>query len=169
MSTLYFAYGSNMSLGRMRQFIPQANPIGPGQLLDHSLGFTTPLDEEFRRQWGGAPANVYRKQGQSVWGVVYDVAETQFSVMDKLEQGYQRVLLPVLVNEVVEEMWLYKLFEERFEDREQAVPKPGRQYMRLLIEGARQHALPREYIEFLGAIETEGNADLGDFHQSQHT
>lgn len=35
----YFAYGSNMSLARLRQRAPSAQPLGPHSLAQHSLRF----------------------------------------------------------------------------------------------------------------------------------
>ena len=77
---LYFAYGSNLDPEQMRSRCPSHRVVGLAELRDHRLVF--PL---FSQVWNGGVASVQPAHGSSVWGVVYDVSESELAVLDGFE------------------------------------------------------------------------------------
>jgi len=151
---LYFAYGSNMDLRQMRERCPSVRFLAVAKLPGHRLDFTRRSNT---RQCG--VADVVADDGGEVWGVVYDVAETDLGRLDDSE-GYrpgreahfnsyirdQRHVLrdgdeksPLLV-------WTYVA------NREPDRPLPNVAYKALIVDGAVFWHLPPDYIEKLRRI-----------------
>ena len=85
---LYFAYGSNMDEAQMRARVPGAKKLGVGYLKDHEFIFSG-----FSQTWNGSVANVRKKKGSIVWGVVYDLPPGGLAKLDRYEgfpHSYQR-------------------------------------------------------------------------------
>lgn len=75
----YFAYGSNLSLARLRGRVPEALPVGAGRLRDWALCF----DKHGRD--GTAKASIQPNSGAEVWGVVYRIAPRHRGPLDAAE------------------------------------------------------------------------------------
>lgn len=85
---LYFAYGSNMDERQMRSRVPGASKVDVGFLPGHEFIFSG-----YSRTWNGSVANVRRKRGSVVPGVVYDLPPGGLSKLDRFEgypASYQR-------------------------------------------------------------------------------
>lgn len=80
---LSFAYGSTMDWDQMRSRCPGAGFRGVAELRNHPLAFT-----RRSRPGGWWVADDVPAQGESVWGVVYDIPAQDISSLDKAE-GYQ--------------------------------------------------------------------------------
>ena len=98
-----------------------------------------------------AVANVRPRPGGRVWGVAYRITHPEAARLDRTE-GVPRVYRRVSVRlEGADGLWRpgYTLASQR------GVPgrKPSRRYLGLLLSGARHHALPREYVEYLRGFE----------------
>jgi gamma-glutamylcyclotransferase len=121
---LYFAYGSNLSFERMRSRIESAQFVTRARLA----GFRLALEKSGRD--GSGKANVQRDEGAHVWGVVYRIDVVHWPQLDSFERGYARVETYVardLTDDPVAYDW----------------------YKRLLVDGAREHGLPEDYVEAL--------------------
>lgn len=85
MSTLYFAYGSNMSRPQMSRRVPRSRLLGPGWLPGYELIFTG-----HSRNWGGAVASILPKRRSRVFGLLYQLPPGGFDLLDRFE-GYPHV------------------------------------------------------------------------------
>ena len=80
---LYFAYGSNMDCAQIRTRCPSASFIGIAKLPNHKIAFTR---KSTRR--GCGVADVVRQDGAGVWGVVYEITDSDLAQLDK-DEGYR--------------------------------------------------------------------------------
>lgn len=81
---LYFAYGSNMYTRDLIARIGQIETVGIDVLLGYSLRFNKISKD------GSAKANIQSFSG-AVNGVLYEMTEAQFEVLDVYERGYTRI------------------------------------------------------------------------------
>lgn len=153
---LYFAYGSNMDYREMRARCPSAAFVAVAKLPDHRLEFTRYSDT-----YDCGVADAVPRHGDSVWGVVYDIAEMEWGRLDRSE-GYQpgrpagenhyvREQRHVLREGHPQEPLLVSLY---LANREPHTRMPNSSYRGLLLAGARFWHLPEEYVKELEAIET---------------
>lgn len=142
----YFAYGSNMSWPQMQTRCPSSKFVCVARLADYQFGITR---HSRLRQCG--TANVFPVLGKEVWGVVYEVSDSDLLILDSFEDGYQRALMPVhaLGNGIQPLEALIYIAEI-----ESNVPLPNSEYKRLILEGAGHWNLPESYRLMLEKIET---------------
>jgi cation transport regulator ChaC len=144
----YFAYGSNMthSIFRGRRgMTPLASRHG--WLHGYRLCFNIPVGPGER-----GVANVEVEAGARLCGVLYLLSAAECDRLDRTEGVhvglYRRVPIDVLVDgEGRVAAFTYQ------SERTTLGRKPSARYMGLLIDGAREHELPAEYVEVLRAIE----------------
>jgi len=141
----YFAYGSNMSWPQMQTRCPSSKFVCVARLADYQFGITR---HSRLRQCG--TANVFPVVGKEVWGVVYEVSDSELLILDGFEDGYQRAVMPVhaLGNGVQPLEALIYIAEI-----ESNVPLPNSEYKRLILEGAKHWKLPESYCLMLEKIE----------------
>lgn len=143
--TFYFAYGSNMSQGQMRNRCSSAQFVCRGQLREHRLGFT-----RHSVGWGGGTADVLAAPDAVVWGAVFTLSENDLELLDH-DEGVPRAYVRVhgtVVDDAGQLLtaWIYVVAEKR-----PHVP-PTRDYLDTILRGAREAGLPGEYIAGLEAI-----------------
>ena len=152
-TVMYFAYGSNMDWQQMRVRCPSSRFVGIAVLLDHKLVFSR---KSVKR--GCGVADVVRKAGGNVWGVVFDISDVDISRLDSAE-GYRpgREKNSYWRRECV--VWLHGNSRQPlrvstyFADRQPNWPLPSRAYKDLILSGARHWHLPDDYIVELERIE----------------
>lgn len=150
MASFVFAYGSNMCSGRIRDY--KVTPLGPARaalLEDFTLTFNK------RSTDGSGKANVSQSPGESVWGVLYEIPITDLPKLDDGEQGYVRESATVLVGSEQIIAWLYIAKQPDATIR----LRPYSWYKRFIVEGAREHVLPPDYIAGLEGIEDTNDPD----------
>ena len=78
---LYFSYGSNMSIKRLQSRVPSARFISTAFLCQHELRFHKESDD------GSGKCDAYKtgRMEDSVWGVVFEIAADEKSVLDEKE------------------------------------------------------------------------------------
>ena len=86
----YFAYGSNMNWAQMQRRCPSSRYVSVGRLLDYHFGIT-----RHSRLRGCGTANVFPAPGKEVWGIVYDITDSDLRVLDTFEDGYRRETLSI--------------------------------------------------------------------------
>lgn len=156
---LYFAYGSNMSTSRLRtpQRAPSATIRSVGRLPGHDLRFHK------RSEDGSGKADAFqtKRSDDVVWGVVFECSDADLHSLDLCEGAqYRRVLTTVSVShddiqpDSIVEAWVY-IAEHAAID---PAANPHEWYKRHVIDGAREHGLPAEYIARLERVRT--TADL---------
>lgn len=143
----YFAYGSNMNerLFRERRHMVWRE-ARVGRLDGHRLVFSVAGG---MKPGVAAPANIVEAPGENVWGVLYLLPLRKFARLDNSE-GKQYAYLWTEVEDTAGKRVrtvTYKVPHAASEGR------PGRRYLDLIREAARQHALPAEYIEMLDRVE----------------
>jgi hypothetical protein len=143
-TALYFAYGSNMCTGNLRQVAPSAVAIGVARLPRHEL--------QFRKRSGpddGAGSNPFEtgRDESVVWGVLFRMSDSDLQALVRLEDGrYGYVPTPKTVyprgsNEPVTAL----VFMAEVRDLDPDL-RPFDWYLRRVLEGAWQHDLPPDYI-----------------------
>jgi hypothetical protein len=154
MSQQVFAFGSNMCSGRFRAY--GVSPEGAGHaavLPGHRLLFNKKSTDD-----GSGKANVALHVGSDVWGVVYTIPDGDLEKLYKGEGGYSRVRLTVrLRDNTITDAWAY-IAKKPTDDVEL---RPYIWYKRFLVEGAREHSIPEDYIAELERIAAVPDTNLG--------
>lgn len=142
----YFAYGANMAETVMAELCPGHRLLGIAELRDHRLAFT-------RRsiRTGTGVADAARAPGQRLWGVLYELSDSELAALDRKEGNgwaYQRETVTVrpATAHAPAAAVLYRVREP--EDAE--VP-PSPEYLELLLGAARSRGLPPDYVSELDA------------------
>ena len=157
---LYFAYGSNLDWPQMKQRCPLAKFVCRAKLPAHRLAFTL---KSATRDCG--VADVLPDQTKDVWGVVYELPDSELKNLDKRE-GY-RPGKPYEKNQYTREdryVWpdgdakrplLVKLY---LGNLQLDPPLPSDDYKKLIVNGAKHWNLPAEYVRQLESIQAKGRA-----------
>jgi len=154
----YFAYGSNMSSAQMKNRETDASFVCTGFIKGYSLRFHKRSDDKS----GKADAWRTGNDADVVWGVVYEVSEAGIGSLDKCEgvQGghYERVEIKVTVPDGAQ----HGLGSEIDAMIYLALPAmidsgllPSAEYRDVVLQGAREHNLPPEYIQSIAAIDVK--------------
>ncbi|RLB54817.1 MAG: hypothetical protein DRJ42_08010 [Deltaproteobacteria bacterium] len=151
-----FAYGSNMHLPDLRRWMEDRGH-GDGNVLNAYQGLLSgwELVWNYRSpaRKGGA-ANVHRRAGVELPGVVLEVDDGGLLALDEKEGHpgrYSRGDAPVTVRVPAGETqaWLYVV---RAEFRSAEVIPPRREYLDLVLAGARAHRLPKDHLRSLAKV-----------------
>lgn len=143
----YFAYGSNMNerLFRERRHMTWLE-ARVGRLQGYRLAFTVGGG---MRPGVSAPANIIAAPGSAVYGTLYLLPLRKFARLDNSE-GKQYDYLWTEVEDLAGNrlpVMTYKVPHAAPEGR------PGRSYLNLIREAARQRGLPADYVAFLDRVE----------------
>lgn len=155
MSCLVFAYGSNMCRERMINRVSSAIPLGTGVLQRHRLTFHK------RGMDGSAKANAFYTGSacDATWGVLFRIDVTQKPMLDQFESvgvGYETVMKGIqTAGGKVVQAWTYIALSVAVEGG----LKPFTWYKDFVIQGARQHDLPSEYIRILQSTDAVHDSD----------
>lgn len=159
-----FAYGSNMHLPDLRRWLGERG-FGDLWLLEHRRAMLP----DHRLVWNyyspvrkGAAANVEHAPGHDLHGLALKVCDRLLGAIDVKEghpERYNRGDTPVPTRLLTENgvrmdtSWLYvvrpKYLVEEF------VP-PRAHYLGLMVEAAREHGLPEDYVAGLENVRTKG-------------
>lgn len=151
----YFAYGSNMSLARLRGRVPTAELLHVAVLRGHSLRFHKQSPDGSGKCdafFTGDPEHV-------VLGGVFAVCPSEKPVLDTAESlgvGYdeKQVKVETLAGEVIAASTYYAL-------RIDEGSKPYDWYHTHVLRGARELQLPETYIRGIEAVECLTDPDTG--------
>jgi hypothetical protein len=147
---LYFAYGSNMCAGRLRERVPSAMPVRIAKLLNHTLRFHKRSDKDGS---GKADAFFTGERENVIWGVVFEFDPAEKADLDKHEglgRGYaERQITVIDVDGNHHPTFMYGAEAAHIDP----ALRPYSWYKRFVIDGARQHYLPPEYIATIEALE----------------
>lgn len=132
---LYFAYGSNMSRGPMRQRCPTARDAGRAILRGYRFAIMA-----------NGYASIVPAAGADVHGVLWTIGPRDLAALDDYEDVagglYRQAMLPVLQDGKTVEALVYLGCEMR-----EGRPRPG--YIPLVVEAARDCGLPEDYVACL--------------------
>lgn len=133
----YFAYGSNMSISRLRRRVSSASKIDTARLKDYKF-ICNKIGGD-----GTAKANIEFAHGEEVWGVIFELTKKDLEILDSYEGGYIRKKLRVRSG--ANEMKVYSYISNRVEEDLRVAPR----YKDYIIQGAQENELPKAYIEKL--------------------
>jgi hypothetical protein len=152
---LYFGYGSNLNPRQMAQRCPGHRVAGVALLTDHRLEFRG-LSED----WGGAVATLVPSHGAAVWGLLFELTEEHLQTLDRYEgfrapgdqhNLYERGTVTVELVRPLDGSVPRRVRAQAYTARHGAAGLPSRRYLDTILEGARHHHLPEEYVEKLAA------------------
>jgi gamma-glutamylcyclotransferase len=153
---LYFAYGSNMDAEQMKERCPSAKFVCRAKLPSHRLAFTR---MSIIRRCG--VADILRDETKEVWGIVYELVESELENLDKDEAF--RLGRPDDQNDYTREncyVWhegdaKRPLLVAIYRGHPQPNPPlPNCDYKNLIVAGAMHWQLPADYIRELESIQT---------------
>jgi gamma-glutamylcyclotransferase (GGCT)/AIG2-like uncharacterized protein YtfP len=133
---LYFAYGSNMNVEAMRLRCPKSSALGPARLARHRFFVMS-----------SGYASVKRDPRTEVHGVLYDLALSDMSALDRYEEVgrglYTKLSQPVVRKALAPvRALLYVGCDER-----SGVPRDD--YIAEVLAAARGWNLPESYLTYL--------------------
>jgi hypothetical protein len=156
---LYFGFGSNLDVARLRIHCPSAELISTARLADHRLAFTL----ESKRNWLGGVADILPEPGAEVWGALWHIDVGESEELDRQEglfrdpPAYHRVALEVATPPG--ELVACRSYRVVTPDVQGFAPSPA--YKATLLRGARALGLPPAYIAGLKALADNGRAGGG--------
>ncbi|MCP5142712.1 MAG: gamma-glutamylcyclotransferase [Gammaproteobacteria bacterium] len=155
----YFAYGSNMSVARLRERAPSAEVVGVARLRQHQLRFHKVGTD------GSGKCNIWRtgKGADVVFGVIYELDDADRPALDAAENlgtGYEIHTVELELDDAgVTHAEAYV-----------AIPinddlAPFDWYHALVVAGAREHQLPEAYIQDIEAQRVFADRDRERAHR----
>jgi hypothetical protein len=141
MGTLYFAYGSNMSSAQLKAWGTAHRALGAAELRDHRLAF---LRRSVR--WKAGAADIVPTDGESVWGVLWELpfGAAELDVKESAGDAYRRRSVKVLLDGSPVSAMAYEVI-----DKAPTELRPRREYVQLMVDGAREHGLPAGWLRRL--------------------
>ena len=137
---LHFGYGSNMSEAYMRQYTPSLEYVMNAQLPNFEIQF-----RKYSENMQGGISSIIAKPGGMIYGVLYYIPKNEIEELDILEDVplgiYKRETFQVLGEDGT---WyaadLYRVSEPK------GPYEPASQYLDLMIAGAKEHNINKEWI-----------------------
>jgi len=140
--TWYFAYGSNLSVDQKMSRTGAIREARRCRLPGYRFAFNKRM-----AAGEGMYANVVRDDAATVWGVAYLCDEEAVATLDRFEGvslgHYRREQVQVVTDDGDVLEALTYVAGHRFVG-EEGWPLPH--YLRMIVDGARDHGLPEEYI-----------------------
>jgi hypothetical protein len=152
---LYFCYGSNMLLARLRSRCPSAQGRGTATLNSYSLVFHK------RSVDGSGKCNIVATSNQTscVYGTLADVPEAEQAALYRAEfvgAGYELQELKVASGQQYISARAFVAMPEFIDE----TLSPYCWYRDLVLQGALQHELPASYIAQIRAVAAIPDLDL---------
>jgi gamma-glutamylcyclotransferase len=150
----YFAYGSNMSLARLRARVPSAQLIGMATLAGHVLRFHKPGSRDGSGKCDALPTG---GADDRVIGALYWIDAIELPWLDEVEgvgHGYERRTVAVTTG-------AHESFEAQtyVATQSDARLRPLDWYKEHVLRGARALGLPAHYVAAIEAIAADPDAD----------
>jgi gamma-glutamylcyclotransferase (GGCT)/AIG2-like uncharacterized protein YtfP len=150
----YFAYGSNMLKERLVERVPSALVRATGYIEGYTIRFNKKSVD------GSGKCNLVKTEDDKdrVYGVVYDFLDADKANLDKHEglgRGYNTEEIRVITDGGEMRAYTYVADEYAVDDS----VKPYSWYKDLVVEGARRHSLPSQYISQLECIDADSDFD----------
>lgn len=157
--TYYFAYGSNMHEGDLKEWCRRKGyslivflEKKVAVLKNYKLVFNY-----YSVSRGCGVANIVESKGSDVWGLLTKVSGDDYKKVREKE-GYPCFYTEIDVNVTVldeNKVVPAKTFKVVKSREAKEYQPPSKYYLNLLIESARKHAFPEEYIKMLESLPTK--------------
>ena len=138
----YFAYGSNLDLLQMKRRCPSSELISKGSLPGYRLTFN-----RYSSGWNGGVADVIKEQGSEVWGLVFELSDTDLKRLDRYEGCYKdqtslyerwKAVIDTPNGQVCD-VWVYAVVEkEKF-------VQPAPEYLQIIKDAAMRYDFPEAF------------------------
>jgi len=154
MTLVYFAYGSNMLQERLRQRCPSARSTAVARLD----GWTLSLHKRSKDGSGKATITPSGEPNATVFGVLYEMENSDLEPLDRAEgyrSGYNRTLVKVAIVSSGETVTAITYLADESASDPSLCPYDW--YLKLIVAGAKEHALPGAYVEQLSGIEAKAD------------
>ena len=153
--TWYFAYGSNLSKGRIQKRTGLIRCAKRALLRDYRLVFNK------RASKGNVYANIQKAEGVTVWGVIYLCNAEAMAKLDHYEgvKGghYERQPVEVQLEDGSRQAAIaYVACVEQIVSE----GMPSAEYLGHILTGAAEHLLPDDYIQMVRRLGEETVTDL---------
>lgn len=151
---LYFAYGSNMSIARLRGRVPSAVTLGRHSLLGHDLYFHKSCND------GSAKCDAYFTSNVAdvIYGALFEIAAAEKPALDKVEglgHGYDEKEVTVTAQDGTLRISIIYVAS----DIDKTL-KPYSWYMNHVLIGAIETSLPANYVKLkMHSIEVIEDSD----------
>lgn len=149
----YFAYGSNMSLARLRVRVPSARMLDTGHLRRHALRF----HKHGRDDSAKCDARFTDSHDDIVHGVLFDIPETEKAALDRAEDlghGYEEKAVIITGSNGVEHP-AFTYYAIRINTQ----LKPYHWYLQHVLNGAVEAGLPESYIALIKRVSVMDDPD----------
>jgi gamma-glutamylcyclotransferase (GGCT)/AIG2-like uncharacterized protein YtfP len=140
-TSLYFAYGSNMDPAHMAKRMPAARPLGPGRLEGFRLEFNV-----YSTEWGGGAANLELDESAHVWGVLWEVPDGAEGDLDAFQGHptfFRREEVSVEGPNGPAIAWTYRVAHQT------GYVRPTDSYLQRVRSAIRIHGLPPEALDIV--------------------
>ena len=150
---IYFAYGSNMSVRRLRGRVSSAKPLAMGWLPEHRLKFRK------KSQDGSGKCDIVPFGAHKVFGVLFEIDSSQEGALDQfegLDHGYLKKECKVQVDEGRHmPAFTYHAAPQHVDKN----LKPYTWYLNHVIIGAEEASLPEPYVQEVRATDSIEDTD----------
>jgi hypothetical protein len=127
-----------MCRAQIDAWCPQARLVGPAELPGHRLAF---LRRSIR--WQGGAADIVPADGESVWGVLWELplGLGELDAKEAAGDAYRRRRVEVVAAGRPTSAVAYEVIE-----KESLEVAPTRAYLDTLLAGGREHGLPESWL-----------------------
>jgi len=134
----YFAYASNLKKSTLEQRTgSKIQNFLQGRLLDYGFRFNVKNNE------GSARANIIVSESEDVFGAIYEIENKYKETLLSTEPGYH------MINVTIETETGNVPALTFISDHDDENIFPSKDYLKSITEGAKEHKLPQEYMEFV--------------------
>ena len=146
---LYFAYGSNLLEREVKRDAKDAEPLGVAFLPGYRLEFTKHANSR-----GGDAASIQDYAASMVWGFVYRLHDSDKEQLINREKGYREIPEITAYLKSDDDVTPQKVFTFRGKEVCPNNCGPTKEYLSLVVEGAKSRDLPNEYVQYLERAST---------------
>ena len=146
---IVFAYGSNMSINRIRQRAPSAQKIANVYVNGYHFAFNKFSTEDLS---GKGNISMTENDQDSVWGVLFNIDDNEIPALDRAEGGYHRIQVTCYVEEnspFIAEAYVANA------NRINNSLRPLDWYKLFVVGGAIENNLPQDYINSIEQFDTD--------------
>ena len=150
---LHFAYGSNMSVKRMKKRVRGAKPLGTASLSEHQLKFHKVGGDESAK----CDAFYTGEAEDVVYGVLYELNEEDKETLDRAEglgRGYE-IKEVTVVDSQGKEIQAFTYYATKIDE----TLFPYHWYKNHVVRGAEEAGLPQKYLTKLFRIVSREDPD----------
>jgi hypothetical protein len=154
MQLFYFAYGSNMSVNRLRARVPSAEPLGVSRLDQHRLSF-----HKIGRDGSAKCDACFTGYAEHhVLGILYHIDHAEKAFLDQVEglgKGYE-VKEVDLLHPHGHEVTAFTYYATHIDPE----LSPFHWYREHVLRGAEEFGLPEAYIDLIRSVNCIDDEDI---------